>query len=329
MFKDSGINKPPFEDIPLDRDCFLMSEIYMKEFDEALGKMLRGEECNPYEVGYVSQVAVRKINSSSLELSWYPNTFTRFHEVSINLPKDMIKICVECLQYDIKPYIFVNHEWLDLLHLREYSVFALVDAIGVKNAIRDNALNKKKLIHLREKIDELAEKQTDISYISFADSLIIKSNWDVGYFHKEIKCSYSPEVLLHVIKELDCIYQEVLDLKIYAVLTQGSNEYYGESLLHISKTKNHICLNSLGVPFAELLAIESAAKQAIKSGIHPPMQLYLDEQFYHSLKFKFEFKKNEKPKNTYSAIMKSHQPSYFYSTCDVLIANLDKQQDEH
>lgn len=323
LFKDSDIDKHLYEEIPLDRDCVLMSEIYMKEFDEALGKMLRGEECNPYKVGYVSRVAVKKINNTSIELSWYPNTFTRFHEVSITLPKDMIKICVGCWQYDIKPYIFVDHEWLEHLHLREYSVFALVDAIGVKDAIRNNALSKEKLIQLRDKIDELAERQTDISFISFADSLILKSNWDVGYFHKGIKCSYSPEKILYVIQELDCIYQEILGLRIYAVLTQGSNEYYGESLLHISKTKNHVCLNSLGVPFAELLAIEGAAKQAIKSGVHTPMQLYLDEQYYHSLKFKFDFKKNDKPKNAYTAIMKSHRPSYFYSACDTLIANFD------
>lgn len=329
MFEDSDIDKYHFEEIPLNIDCVLMSEFYMKDFDEALAKMLRREECNPSEVGYVSPIAVKKINSSSLELSWYPNTFTRFHEVSITLPKDMVKICVGCWQYDIKPYIFVDHEWLEHLHLREYSVFALVDAIGVKNAIKENLLSKEKLIKLRGKIDELAARHMDVSFISFADSLILKSNWSVGYYNKGVKCSYRPEKIVHIIKEIDCIYQEILDLKIYAVLTQGSNEYYGESLLHISKTKNHVCLNSLGVPFAELLAIESASKKAIKSGVHPPMQLYLDEQFYHSLNFKFDFKKNEKPKSTYAAIMKSHQPSYFYSTCDALIANLDNKPDEH
>jgi hypothetical protein len=323
VFGDSNIDKYSFEEIPLNRDCFLMSENYMEEFNQALGKMLRRENCNPYEVGYVSPVAIRKINGSSLELSWYPNTFTRFHEVSITLPRDKIKVCVGCWQYDIKPYIFVDHEWLEHLHLREYSVFALVDAIGVKIAIRDNLLRKDKLIELRERIDELAEIYNDISFISFADSLILKSNWDIGYFKKGIECSYSPEKILRVIKELEGIYQEVLGLQIYAVLTQGSNEYYGESLLHISKSKNHVCLNSLGVPFAELLAIEGAVKKAIKSGIHPPMQVYMDEQFYHSLSFKYEFEKNKKPKNTYPAIMKSHQPSYFYSTCDVLIENLE------
>jgi len=329
LFEDDDIDKYSFEEIPLDRDCLLMSEIYMGEFDEALQKMLRREECNPYEVGYVSPVAIRAINSNSLDLSWYPNTFTRFHEVSISLPRDAFKVCVGCWQYDIKPYIFVDHDWLEHLHLREYSVFALIDAIGVKNALRDNALTKDKLIELRGKIDRLAEIESDMSFISFADSLILKTNWDAGYFHKGIKCSYKPEKILLVIKELERIYQEVLGLPIYAVLTQGSNEYYGEPLLHISKSQNHICLNSLGVPFAELLAIESAAKSAIKSGAHPPMQLYLDEQFYRSIQFKYGFNSNDKPKNSYSAIMKSSDPSYFYSSCDVLIANIDDRESEH
>jgi len=329
LFDDSDIDKHLYEDIPLDQDCFLMSEIYMEEFDAALHRMLRREECNPYEVGYVSPVAVRAINANSLDLSWYPSTYTRFHEVSITLPKDMIRTCVGCWQYDIKPYIFVSDEWLEHLHLREYSVFALVDAIGVKNAIRDNALDKTKLIELRNRIDKLAESEADISFISFADSLLLKTNWDVGYFHKGIECSYKPERLLYIVKELDQIYQEVLGLPIYAVLTQGSNEYYGEPLLHISRTRNHICLNSLGVPFAELLAIENAAKESIRSKVHPPMQLYVDEQLYHSLQLKYEYDKRENPKNGYDAIMKSSKPNYFYTSCDELIENLDDRGREH
>jgi hypothetical protein len=301
----------------------------MKEFDEALGKMLRQENGSPYEVGCVGFVGVSKINKNSLDLSWAVNISTRFHQVSISLPKDKVKICVSCEKYDIKPYIFVDHEWLEQLYLREYSVFALIDAIDVRAAIKNNLLTKQKLIELRDKIDQLAEKNTDISFISFADSLILKSNWDVGYHRKGTKCSYSPEIFLTIIKELERIYKEVLGLKIYAVLTQGSNEYYGEALLHISKSQNHICLNSLGVPFAELLAIEIAAKEAFKSGVHPPMQVYMDEQFYHSLQFKYEYEKNEKPKNTYSAIMKSHEPNYYYASCDVLIENLRDQEDKH
>jgi hypothetical protein len=118
-------------------------------------------------------------------------------------------------------------------------------------------------------------------------------------------------------------------MEIYAVLTQGSNEYYDESLLHISHTKNHICLNSLGLPFAELLAIEGSAKAALKNKVHPPAEVYMDEQYYHSLNFKFEFDKNNKPKNVYKAIMKTEDPYYFYSSCDELLSNIEKKREEH
>lgn len=322
MFENSDIDKYAFDEIPLDIDCVLMSEIYMKEFADELAKMLQGEECSPYEVGYVSPVAIRKISENYLHLSWYPNTFTRFHEVSIGLPKDKVKSCVGCGKYDVKPYIFVDHEWLEQLHLRPYSVFALIDAIGVKNAIKDNLLTKEKLLDLRDRIDVLAAEHEDISFISFADSLILKSNWDVGYFHKRIECSYKPEIFLTIIKALERIYKDVLGLDIYAILTHGSNEYYDESLLHISSTKNHICLNSLGVPFAELLAIENAVKIAIRTAVHPPMQVYMDEQFYRSLNLKSAYGKNLKQKNSYTAIMKSGQPNYFYDSCNILIENM-------
>lgn len=331
MFKEKAedVDQCLFEDIPLNRDCYLVSEIYLRGFSESFRKMIIGEVGVNYEVGCVSPVAVRKVNSKSLDLSWYPNTSTRFHEVSISLPRDKFKKCVDGWRYDLKPYIFVDHDWLEHLYLREYSVFALIDAIGVKKAIRDNTLTKDKLIQLRNEIDRLADIEKDISFISFADSLILKTNWDAGYFNKGIMCSYKPEKILHVIKKLDHIYQEILGLPIYAVLTQGGNEYHGEPLLHISKNQNHICLNSLGVPFAELMAIETSAKNAIKTGIHPPMQLYLDEQFYHSIKFKFEFQKNEKPQNSYSAIMKCTDSNYFYASYDTLLENLDDRKGEH
>lgn len=322
MFEHSDIDKYEFEEIPLNRDCDLMSDIYMREFDEALIRMINDNEGTPYNVGYFSPVSVRRINENSLELSWYPNTFTRFHEVSITLPRDKVKICVGCWQYDVNPCIFVEHSWLEKLHLKEYSVFALIDAIGVKAAIKENLLTKEKLVELRDRIDNMAESHEDISFISFADSLILKSNWAVGYFHKGIECSYNPEKFLTIIKELEEIYKDVLGLEIYAILTQGSNEYYEESLLHISRSKNHICLNSLGVPFAELLAIDSSVKEALKRGTHPPMQVYMDEQYYHSLQLKYEYDKNEKPKNSYTAVMKPYQSSYYYASCDVLIENM-------
>ena len=321
MFEHDHIDKYSFDNIPLNQDCLLMSEIYMEEFSAALIQMLERRIVNPYEVGYSGYVTVRKINSKSIDMSWYPNVHTRFHEVSISIPKEKIKASVGCWRYDIKPYIFVEHEWLEHLYTREYSIFALIDVIGVKSAIQNNQLTKEKLVMLRDRIDFLAEQHKDISFILFADSLIMKSNWSVGYFKKCIECTYEPEEFLIIIKKLQSIYREILGLEIYAVLTQGSNEYYDAPLLHISHTKNHICLNSLGIPFAELLAIERSAKEALRSKVHPPAEVYMDEQYYHSLNFKFDFDNNNMPKKTYKAIMKTKEPYYFYSSCDDLLNN--------
>jgi stalled ribosome alternative rescue factor ArfA len=59
------------------------------------------------------------------------------------------------------------------------------------------------------------------------------------------------------------------------------------------------------------------------------MQVYMDEQFYHSLQFKYEYEKNKKSKNSYAAIMKSQEPNYYYASCDVLIENLRDPENEH
>jgi len=320
LFEHDAIKKYSSNEIPINDECLLMSEIYMQDFSNALVYTLESKQGNPYEVGYAGDVIVRRINENSIDMSWYPNHFTRFHEVSIIVPKDKIKECVGCWEYGIKPYIFVDKEWLEQLYTREYSVFALIDAIGAKNAIRNNLLTKEKLIVLRNNLDALAVEHEDISFISFADSLILKSNWLVGYFHKGIKCSYEPEVFLWIIKKIQEIYRQTLALEIYAVLTQGSNQYYGEPLTHISK--NHICLNSLGIPFAELMAIERSAKKAIRDKIHPPAEVYMEEQYYHSLNLKLEFKENMKSKNRYEAIMKADDSFYFYSSCSELASNL-------
>ena len=51
---------------------------------------------------------------------------------------------------------------------------------------------------------------------------------------------------MNIIKDLQAVYQMVLGKDVYAILTQGTAEYYEDSLLHISSGKNHVSLNSLG-----------------------------------------------------------------------------------
>lgn len=321
MFDHEMFDKYEFENIPLDQDLFVVDEVYIEEYENS---MLRFFEGAVHEhVGYVSYVAARKINSSSIELSLYANIFDRFHEVSISLPKDQFVACVGCWQYDEKPRIFVKSAWLLNIHLRSYSVFALIDAIGVKDALENGKITKEKLIELRSGIDSIAEKHPDIAFISFADSLLLKSNWTVGHFESSVKYTYKPEVFIRLASEINDLYQATLGLSTYAIVTQGGNEYYDDPLLYISKSKNHISLNSLGIPFAQLMEINETVKKAINTNVHPPAELYLDERYYRSLKCKHEFDKKAGPSNTYETKMMGAPCKYYYSTVDNILVNLE------
>jgi hypothetical protein len=202
------------------------------------------------------------------------------------------------------------------------SIFALVDAIGIKAALQRGEVSRDRLIALREAIDEIAARYTDISFISFADSLLLKSNWSVGQFDSQVRYTYEPETFVRLIAELQETYRSVLGLDLYAVLTQGSNEYYDDALLHISATHNHVSLNSLGLPFAQLLAIDYAARDAIHSGRHLPGELYMDEDLFRSLGFDHHFQSDACPRGSYRAPMMTGDSSYYIASCRQILENL-------
>ena len=321
MFENETFDVYSFESIPLDRDCYLMDEIYLGEYEKSLLDIFEGKGYK--NVGYVSYVAPRKVHANSAELSWYPNINTRFHEVAISLPKDQFVICVGCWRYDEKPHIFVKSRWLEHLYLRQYSVFGMIDAIGVKEALKNGGLSRDKLLRLRDAIDDLAKRYREVLFISFADSTLLKSNWSVGYFKSDVEYTYEPEIFLRIAKEFQLIYQDALGLDAYAILTQGSNEYYDDSLHHVSETGNHICLNSLGIPFAQLMSIDEAARAAIRQKTHEPSEVYMDKQFYHSLSFRLDFDSHALGSSKYRSKMMSTDSSYYYSTCQHIIDNLN------
>lgn len=322
MFENSKFDKYTFEQTPLNRDVFVMDEKYMVEYENMFLRLFSGQSCD--NVGEVSGFAIRSINKNSLDASWYPNVFTRFHEVSVTIPRSAFVCCVGCWNCDEKPRIFVTSEWLETLYQRTYSIFGLIDAIGVKVALEKGDIDRNKLITLRDEMDTLSERYPHISFISFADSLLVKSNWSVGLHEMESKDVYCPEQFIFLAQEINGIYNKVLGLNTYTILAQGSNEYYDDALLHVSSKGNHISLNSLGVPFAQLQAIENAARVAIKNKLHAPAGLYLDKLFLNSVKFKHDFNKQELPSNKYMSKILSENSIYHYGSTEHLINNLRK-----
>lgn len=323
MFEHPKIQVYSFEEVPLNRDLNLMDEKWLMEYESALVASVAEIGESAHAVGYYSPVAARTVGPDSIDLSWYPNTHDRFHQMRILLPRSAFITCVGSWEYDYDPVIFVRGHWLTNLHLRSHSVFALVDAINVKNALSSGILTRQKLIELRNRIDAIAAKNPTVAFISWADSLLLKSNYSVGQYDSPVKYTYDPEKILRLLPEIKKAYWDVLNLSIYAVITQGSNEYFDDKLLHIAGSGNHISFNSLGLPFAQTQAIEHQARAAIKSGIHKAAEVYLDETFYHSLRFTHGFNKNARAKFPYNAPMVIGQSFYFPMSLDLLNGNLE------
>lgn len=309
MFDHKDIEHYSFDEVPLNRDIYLMGEKWAAAYEKALLDGLAGGKWKV--VGYISYAAARSISANGIELSWYPNLHDRFHEMRVHLPRASFIRCVGCRNYDEKPRIFVTDEWLTDVYNRTNSVFAMVDAIGVKAALIEGAITNDQLVRLRDRIDAVAASHTDVAFASFADSLLLKANWSVGTWDAPTKTPYEPERILKILPEVAAAYRDVLGLEIYSIVAQGRNEFYGNELLHISASQNHISLNSLGIPFAQLQAIDLSVRAAIKSKIHPPHSIYMDDQFFHSMQWDSErYDKSTEREYAYAPPMSVHSATY-------------------
>jgi hypothetical protein len=257
-------------ELPLGRDIYMMDEIYMGEWEAENIKRSEGDSnADPYAVGYISDVHAAAITEAGGELGWYPNTYDRFHEVKIFLPKEEFVTAALAWEYDKRVQLFVKSDWLRLIHLRSNSIFAIIDAADMTEALKAGKITHEKLRTLRDRLDDLAARHPDVSFISFADSLLLKTNWTVGMVNTDVTNTYRPEAILFLFRELQTLYRETLALEVYGVFAQGANEYYDDPLTHVSASRNHISLNSLGLPFVQISIIEAAARNAISATAIP------------------------------------------------------------
>ena len=146
----------------------------MKPYEEMMLRFFGGTDYDT-SVGFISWFAARSISEDAIEMSWIVDMSTRYHELTVSLPRSEFVACVGCWQASERPRVFVTDTWLDHIHLRNYSIFALVDAIGVKVRIRKGTLTTDSLLGLRTCIDELASRHPEASFVSFGDSLLIHS----------------------------------------------------------------------------------------------------------------------------------------------------------
>lgn len=322
MFQREEFGSKTFADVPLDRDIIVRDEREIEAYEREWTNHFDGKSAN-LAGGFVSCAAARSVDHEWIELSWYPNVFDRFHEVSVFLPKSAFVACVDLWNYDEKPTIFVRSDWLTELHERPLVAFAIVDAIGIKDLLRAGSLRAESLRQLRDEIDAIADRYPDFGFISFADSLLVKQAWSVGHVGSDIRYTYAPETLLPVVIELRRAFEKSLGVPAYAIMTQGLNSYAEYAPLHRSASGNHISLNTLGLPFAQLMAIDEAARKAIRTNVHAPADLYLDSTFFRSLRLKFTTKDVFPEKYSYrSPMTKSLRSTYVATSAEAILDQL-------
>jgi hypothetical protein len=284
MFEHPQFTQFQITKVPLDSDLIIMDEKWIADYEREWSRVFDSREGDPYSVGYVTRVAARSVGDGWVELSWYVNINDRFHELPLFLPEDRIVACVDVQAYDEKPHIFVRSDWLVDIHEKPLATFALVDAIGIKTLLQTGRLPSASLHALQTRIDLVAGKYPYLAFVSFADSLLVKQVWSVGHVGSSINYTYSPEAIFPAILDLHIAIKETLGVEAYTVMAQGMNAYDDQAPLHISAHQNHVSLNSLGVPFAQLLAMETAVRRAIRTGEHSSCGLYVDSLLHRSLK---------------------------------------------
>lgn len=180
-FSSYSFQQFSLDELPLGRDTWIMDEAYIGEWEAEWLKTIHGDEkASPYEIGYITPVSIEEVTPAGADIRWYPNTHDRFHVVKTFLPREAFVAAALAYEYEKRVSVFVKSEWLRKLHLRSNSIFAMIDAVDMTAAIRSGAITYEKVIALRDALDALAAGHPFISFISFADSLLLKTNWTAG-----------------------------------------------------------------------------------------------------------------------------------------------------
>lgn len=144
MFEHEKFDRYAFEDVPLDRDIFVVGEEWMLPYEEMMLRSFDGAEYEP--LGFISWFAARSISKNAIELTWYVDIMNRLHEIAVTLPRNEFIDCVGCWSASERPRIFITDKSLNHIHLRNYSDFGLIDAIGLRRRIEDGSLNQELIL---------------------------------------------------------------------------------------------------------------------------------------------------------------------------------------
>ncbi len=223
-------------------------------------------------------------DTRSLELAIEVNVFDRWQMPSRRLPYAQIVACVHWPEDDCNPYLVVSQSWFDSMYGDLFSIYAMVDVVGMKELMRSGTpFDSEPFARLKKRISALAIENPGVLFLTFADNVLLKQRYKAGKPGKAP--GYEPERVIRLIDVIRQAICEELRSDSYAVITEGANAYPEADSVDEPTPDNHKYFPSLGAPFAELLDIDRAARKSIQEGRHAPCDLYISESVLESLKF--------------------------------------------
>ncbi len=273
-----------YNNIPLNRDMFIISDNEYATLIKHWRFFLDDEDpytMHPNWIVKNARAAVAKITNDFIVIEVFLNTTYRFHSAVLTLPKEDFCYCLENYNYQKQPIIIVSDKWMKKALSSFYSVFCMVDAIGIKKVILEKGGIPSDLLRKFScEINSLARKYPSYTFLSFGDSVVIKGSFRPD---KKYYVTYRPEQLLEIAEKVKDCFKEVIGYDSYAIFSQGLLYDYENKGITKSWFGKHYSLGSLGTPFSEIFEIDSVARSNSKKGTHPPSEIYMTDFFFHTL----------------------------------------------
>lgn len=274
--------------VPLNKDSFLLSDQWLDRVEKQWTEFL-SPECDyekwthPNELMDYIPCHISSVNDSHLNITLLLDRSSRFHTVSKTLPTKFFKTAFKVFGSEKRPYIIVDQNWFNNLRNSIYSVYVLIDFVGIRNLFNEyGEFPSDKLNSIKAIVDKFCNQNKDLTFLTCADNIIIKSGWE--FVTKNSK--YQPEKLLITVNQLITEIKKETEISSYAIITQGANYVNEKNLTNSATPKNHFFMSSISVPFIEAFEIDFDIRKRIKSKEIEKMPFYIEQSFYISTKRK-------------------------------------------
>lgn len=302
-----------YENIPLNRDIYAIQHKDYKDFSRFWRFYLDSPdrfEVHPNHVIGVVRVCVRKVEPTYLVIEVFLDTSLRFHSTVITLPKSDFIYCLENYNYQKQPILVLSDKWIKSTLYSNYSMFCMVDAIGVKKTIlEDGYISQERLRNFTRGINHIARRYPTYTFFSFGDSVVVKGSFKGARFQFN---TFKPETLLQIAIEIQDVFMKTLGYCSYGVFSQGLLYDFNNKGVKKSFLGNHYSLGSLGTPFSEIFEIDEAARKNGRNGVHKRYEFYMTDYFFRALELKGGAGSNL-PSFRYNSKMSFLEDGYYYA----------------